>query len=293
MQPMAGSDDVAIFEAHRAALKRLAYRMLGDTASAEDVVQEAWLRWQGRDVVVDNPRSYLLTVTARLCLNQLDSARARREDLRTWLPEPIDVEDDASGLEIMEQVSMAFLVALQRLTPAERAVLLLHEVFDLSHAEIARLLAKTEANTRQILKRAREGVASQRGVATASHDDHRRLLRAFGAAARDGDLAALTTMLADDALLITDGGPTGVRAGRVKNLARPLRGAKKIAAFVTAADARAWQDSRDYVLNGQPALVAFRDGRPLSALFLAIADGRITQIFIQADADRLRRIVAS
>lgn len=284
-------DDLATFEAHRAALQRLAYRMLGDLASAEDVLQEAWIRWQRHGGDVANPRSYLLTITARLCLNQLDSARARREDLRTQLPEPIEVEDEGASLEVMEQVSMAFLVALQRLTPAERAVLLLHDVFDLSHAEIAALLERSEAGTRQLLKRAKAGVASQRRVATASHDDHRRLLRAFGVAARDGDLAALTTMLAEDAVLITDGGATGVRAGRVKNLMRPLRGARKIAAFVTAADPRAWQDSRDYLLNGQPALVAFQHGRPFAALFLAIADGRIVQLFMQADAERLRRIL--
>ncbi len=294
MQPMAPPDDLATFEVHRAALRRLAYRMLGDTTSADDVVQETWIRWQRRDVVVDNPRAYLLTAAARLCLSQLDSARTRREELRTWLPEPIEVEDNAGpGLEIMEQVSMAFLVALQRLSPAERAVLLLHEVFDLSHAEIAALLTRTEAGTRQILKRARTSIASERHVAVASHDDHRRLLRAFGAAARDGDLAALTTMLAEDATLITDGGPAGVRVGKVRNLSRPLQGAKKIAAFVTAVDGRAWQDSRDYLLNGQPALVAFRDDRPFAALFLAIADGRIVQIFIQADPNRLRQIVGA
>jgi len=288
MPAMAEPDDATTFEAHRDALKGLAYRMLGETAAAEDVVQDAWLRWQGREVVVDNPRSYLLTVVARLCLNQLDSARVRREELRTRLPEPIEVEDDGAetSLEIMEQVSMAFLVALQRLRPAERAVLLLHEVFDLSHAEIAALLHKTEAGTRQILKRARDGVASQRSVAIASHDEHRRLLRAFGDAARTGDLATLATILADDAVLITDGGAAGTRVGRVRNLIRPLRGAKKIAAFVTAADGRAWQDSRPYMLNGQPALVAFRDGRPFAALLLVIADGRITQIFIQADPER-------
>lgn len=285
------TDDIATFEAHRGALQRLAYRMLGDTGDAEDVVQETWLRWQGRGADVANPRSYLLTTTARLCLNQLDSARARREDLRARLPEPIEVEVDS--LEILEQVSMAFLVALQRLTPAERAVLLLHDVFDLSHAEIATLLERSEAGTRQILRRAKDGVAAQRRVATATHDDHRRMLHAFAAAVRAGDLAALTTLLAEDAVMITDGGDTGVRAGRVKNLARPLHGAKKIAAFVTAPDAKAWEDVRAYVLNGQPALVAHQDGRPFAALLLAIADGRIVQVFIQADAARLRRLATS
>jgi len=110
---------------------------------------------------------------------------------------------------------------------------------------------------------------------------------------RAGDLAALGALLADDAVLITDGGRDGVRAGRVRNLMRPLSGARKIAAFVTAADPQVWQDGRDYVLNGQPAQVVFRDGRPFAALFLTIADGKIVQILIQADVERLRRIVVS
>jgi RNA polymerase sigma-70 factor (ECF subfamily) len=288
---MAVMDDVDVFEHHRGALMALAYRMLGDTASAEDVVQEAWIRWQDRKVDVDHPRSYLLTTTARLCLNQLASARARREDSRAWLPEPIEVEDDGDGLERMEQVSMAFLVALQRLRPAERAVLLLHDVFDMEHAEIAGLLHKSEAATRQVLRRAKHAIADARQVAVASHDDHRRLLRAFADVVNRGDLASLTAMLADDAVLITDGGDAGVRAGRVRNLVRPLRGAKKVAAFLVAADPRAWHDQRELVLNGQPALVAYRDGQPFAALFLAIADGRIAQIFIQADALRLGHLV--
>ena len=291
---MTSTDDAAIFEQHRAVLLALGYRMLGDTASAEDIVQEAWLRWCQRDAQVENPRSYLLTIAARLCLNQLASARARHEEPRSWLPEPIEVtQEDDDELELMEQVSMAFLVALQRLSPAERAVLLLHEVFDFSHAEIAALLRRTEAGTRQILKRARDGIADQRRITAASHDEHRRLLRAFGEAARHGDLAALAAMLADDAVLITDGGPAGVRSGRVRNLRRPLHGAKQIVAFVTAADGSAWQDCRDHLLNGQPALVAYRDGQPFAAAFLAIADGRIVQVFIQADAARLRRIATA
>jgi RNA polymerase sigma-70 factor (ECF subfamily) len=167
---------------------------------------------------------------------------------------------------------------------------LLHEVFDLSHAEIGTLLGKTDASTRQIVNRARGEIAAKRPVTIASRDEHRRLLQAFSEAARKGDLAAMTTLLAEDAVLITDGGRDGVRAGRVRNLVRPLTGAKKIASFVAAVDGRAWEDSREYVLNGQPALVAFRDGRPFAALFVSIADGRIVQIFIQADVARLGRI---
>lgn len=280
--------DTSTFEAQRDAIKALAYRMLGDTASAEDIVQDTWLRWCRRAEPVVDPRAYLLTIAARLCLNQLTSARVRHEDPRAWLPEPIAGE--AAGFELAEQVSMAFLVALQRLTPAERAVLLLHEVFDFGHAEIAALLDKTEPNTRQLLKRARDAVADQRRIATASPEEHRRLLRAFHSAARTGDVAALSSLLADDALLITDGGTAGVRSGRVRNLVRPLRGARKITAFLTAADTTQWADARDHMLNGQPALVVYREGRPLAAMFLAIADGRIVQIFLQADPERLRHL---
>jgi RNA polymerase sigma-70 factor (ECF subfamily) len=287
---MTRDDDLAVFEANRHALAALAYRMLGDTASAEDIVQESWLRWCQRDADVVNPRSYLLTIAARLCLNQLGAGR--REQARAQLPEPIAVPPDPS-LELMEQVSMAFLVALQRLTPAERAVLLLHDVFELQHAEIAELLHRSEEATRQLLRRAKDSLVDQRRAATASADEHRRLLRAFEEAVRHGDLAALATLLAEDAVMTTDGGVAGVRSGRVRNLVRPLRGASKIAAFVTAADARAWGDMHERSLNGQPALVAYRDGRPFAVLFLAIVDGRITEIFVQADPERLRRLAGS
>jgi RNA polymerase sigma-70 factor (ECF subfamily) len=162
--------------------------MLGDVGRAEDMVQEAWLRWQSRDVEVDAPRAYLLTIVTRLCLNELDSARARREQSRSGrLPEPIDRSASALGrMETRDQISMAFLVALSRLTPAERAVLLLHDVFDFSHAELAALLERSEAACRQLLKRAREHVARERGTLTASRREHARLLHAFMRAAEAG-----------------------------------------------------------------------------------------------------------
>lgn len=292
--------DVAVFEQHRSILKALAYRMLGDAARADDIVQEAWIRWQDREVEVENARAYLLTIATRLCLNELDSARVRREEPRIQLPEPIVVDDHAIGgeVEVVEQVSMAFLVALQRLTPAERAVLLLHEVFDLSHGEIGELLHRSEASTRQLLRRARQAIASARPVQPISHDEHRRLLLAFSEASRTGDVAALVAMLAEDAMMITDGGPSGTRVGRIRNLARPLVGAKQIAAFVTAvaresAASTVAIESVVYVLNGQPALVRFVGGKPFGAMFLSVADGKIVQIFIQADPARLRQITAS
>src|SRR5215468_8797205 len=138
--------------------------MLGDLARAEDVVQDAWMRWQGHASDVDAPKAFLLKVVTRLCLNEMGSARARREESRgDRLPEPVDLDDSGFGrAEMLDQISMAFLVVLQRLTPAERAALLLHDVFDLSHREIGELLQKREAASRQLLSRARENVAEER-----------------------------------------------------------------------------------------------------------------------------------
>src|SRR5262249_24734173 len=140
------NDALAIFESHRAALMALAYRMLGDLGRAEDMVQEAWLRWQSHAESVENPKAFLVTVVTRLCLNELDSARARREESRSdRLPEPVDLgRTGMEAIEALDQVSMAFLVVLQRLTPAERAVLLLRDVFEFDYGEIAALVHKSE-----------------------------------------------------------------------------------------------------------------------------------------------------
>src|SRR5688572_32261611 len=159
------SADLAVFESHRALLVAHAYRMLSDLGRAEDMVQEAWLRWDGRQQVeVDSPRAYLVTLVTRLCLNELDSATTRREESRSdRLPEPVDLEEGGmSQVEMLEQVSMAFLVVLQRLTPAERAVLLLRDVFDFGYDEIAALVGKSEAACRKLLERARQNVTTEK-----------------------------------------------------------------------------------------------------------------------------------
>src|SRR5262249_42313962 len=145
------TDHAELFEAHRAALTRLAYRMLGDLGRAEDMVQDAWLRFRRLDAAPDSPRAFLVTMVTRQCLNELDSARARREEPRTTRPpERARLDEDHDPVELADRVSMAFLVTLQRLSPAERAVLLLHEVFDMPHEEIARLLKKTVPACRQL-----------------------------------------------------------------------------------------------------------------------------------------------
>ena len=285
------ADDLAIFESHRALLIGLAYRMLGDLGRAEDMVQEAWLRWQGRREDADSPRAYLVTIVTRLCLNELDSARTRHEESRSdRLPEPIDLDEGGIGrLESLDQVSMAFLVVLQRLTPAERAVLLLHDVFDFAHDDIATLVGKSDAACRKLLG-ARQHVATGKRLFSTSPEAHRRLLGAFMQATYAGDVGALVTMLAEDAVLITDGGREGRSVGGLRNLRVPLHGAARIATFVVEATRRvaAALDVEERELNGQPAMVLYREGAPFAAILLGVADGRIHRVFFHADIARLR-----
>jgi RNA polymerase sigma-70 factor, ECF subfamily len=285
--------DVILFEENQASLLALAYRMLGDFGRAEDIVQDAWIRWQGRDAEVESPKAYLITVVTRLCLNELDSAHVRKEEMRgDRLPEPVSLDDTRlARVEALDQISMAFLVLLQRLTPAERAALLLHDVFDFDHAEIAALIQKSEAACRQLLKRARTHVSAERRALTVSKEAHRRLLQAFLSAASEGDVAALSSILADDVVLIADAGPQGGRYGPVKNLPGPLVGLTKVAAFVASVTPRGAANltTRECELNGQPAIVVCAEGRPITAILIAVADEKIRSIFMHADVSRLRR----
>lgn len=284
------AEDLAVFEAHRPHLVAHAYRMLGDLGRAEDMVQDAWLRWEGRrDTVVESPRAYLVTLVTRLCLNELDSARMRREESRSdRLPEPVDLDQSGFGrMELMEQVSMAFLVVLQRLTPAERAVLLLRDVFEFEYREIGALVDKSEAACRKLLERARQNVATEKRMFTTTPEVHRRLLEAFTQAAFEGDTDVLVAMLAEDAVMITDGGPEGTRRAGVRNLPKPLHGARKIAAFVAATASRAALDTEVRDINGQPALAFFDGDTPFGALLLGVADGRVHRVYFCGDTARL------
>lgn len=256
------------------------------------MVQDAWLRWNGRHVHVESPRAYLVTLVTRLCLNELESPKRRREQSRSdRLPEPVNLDEGGIGrVEASDQISMAFLVVLQRLTPAERAVLLLREVFDFDYKDIAALVGKSEPACRKLLERARQHVTEENRLFTASPDEHRRLLAAFTDAASDGNIDALVAMLAEDAVMVTDGGPEGRRAGGIRNLQAPLTGAAKIAAFV-AATARSIDLETDvHELNGQPALVFYHEGAAFAALLLAIGNDRIHRVFFHADLERLRHL---
>jgi RNA polymerase sigma-70 factor (ECF subfamily) len=284
--------DLDVFQSHRALLVAHAYRMLGDLARAEDMVQEAWLRWSGRHVEVESPRAYLVTLVTHLCLNELDSAKTRHEESRSdRLPEPVDLDEGGIGrVEISDQISMAFLVMLQRLTPAERAVLLLREVFDFDYKDIARLVGKSEPACRKLLERARQHVSEEKRLFSASPEEHRRLLAAFTDAAAAGNIDALVAMLADDAVMVTDGGSEGRRAGGIRNLQAPLAGAARIAAFVTATARSIDLQTEVHELNGQPALVFYHEDETFAALLLAISDGRIHRVFFHADLERLKHV---
>lgn len=287
------SDDV-VFEAHRPRLLGLAYRILGDLARAEDLVQEAWLRWEQRKVQVDAPASYLTRIVTNLCLNDRDSARARYEFAGgVRLPEPVDTRQLAgTGLERAEAISMAFMVVLQRLTAAERAVFVLHEVFDYGHAEIATMLGRTDVACRQLLRRARTAIETEKRTLETPVAVQRRLLRAFVTATRDGDLDALAEVLAEDAVLVADAGPGGSHFGRVRNLPGPLRGGTRIAAFVAAAMERGPGDltMQERELNGGPALLVLRGGSPYAVFSVAVADDEIERIYLHADTHRLKHL---
>lgn len=284
-----------VFESHRPALLALAYRMLGDVGRAEDAVQESWVRWQRRSVEVDSPRAFLLTIVTRLCLDELDSARARHEELRSdRLPEPVALEETGlSRVERLDSISMAFVVLLQRLTPAERAVFLLHEVFDLSHGEIASLLDRTEASSRQLLRRARDHVATEKAIFRTSTEEHRRLLGAFVQAIADGDRERLTGLLASDATALVDPGVGDRRFGKLRKVTAPVVGIRRVTALMMGFAKEAESAPIRQIpttLNGEPALVTLLEGRPIAAIFLSVAHGRIRHIFVQTDPSALSHL---
>jgi RNA polymerase sigma-70 factor (ECF subfamily) len=206
----------------------------------------------------------------------------------------VDLDHTGIGrVEMLDQISMAFLVFLQRLTPAERAVFLLHDVFDMRHAEIAALLGKSDAACRQLLKRARENVATERRVFQTSRDEHRRLLTAFVQATTGGDQDALLDMLAEDAVLIADAGPGVVRYGRIRNIGRPVVGRRKIAALLKIIGSQTVGPAIEFqerTLNGEPAVVVFQGGRAASAIMISVADGKVRHVFIQVDRERLSQV---
>ncbi|HEX3316648.1 MAG TPA: RNA polymerase sigma-70 factor [Solirubrobacteraceae bacterium] len=270
----------------------IAYRMLGSVSEAEDAVQEALLRLHrvladGRRI--ESPRAYLATLVTRLCIDQLRSARVRRERyVGEWLPEPLlAVEDDpARHAEMADSLSLAFLVLLERLSPEQRAAFLLREVFDYPYAEVARIVDTSEPNARQLVARARRHVEAGRPRYEPSAELRDELARRFLAAVREGDLAGLEAVLAEDVVLHGDGG------GKVAALARPVQGRERVArtllAWARAGARMGGATLRPVVVNGQPgALGLDADGRLINVLALEVTGGRVQGVSSVVNPDKL------
>ncbi|CAL9636658.1 ECF RNA polymerase sigma factor SigJ [Streptomyces sp. enrichment culture] len=277
------------FELHRGRLFGLAYRLLGSADEAEDAVQDAYLRFSGTDrAQIENPGAWLAKVVTNLCLNRLTSAHARREQYAgPWLPEPVGTADGTLGpLESAEQrdaVSMALLVLLERLTPAERAVYVLREAFGYGHREIAEVLELGEANCRQLYRRAVRRVAAQERRFEPEPERQRELVASFLTAAREGDLGGLEKLLSADVTWWSDGG------GKVSAARRPLEGREKVLRFLAGGSQR-FAAGFTYTLvevNGGSALAAWADGTLVAVVSFESADGLITEARAVVNPDKL------
>jgi RNA polymerase sigma-70 factor (TIGR02957 family) len=274
------------FLRHRGLLFTVAYEMLGSAADAEDVVQETWLRWAGLSVEnraeVRDPRSYLVRIVTRQALNRLRTVARRREEyIGPWLPEPLLTSPDvAEDVELAESVSMAMLTVLETLLPAERAVFVLREVFDVPYEEIAQAVGKTEPAVRQIAHRARRHVAARRPRAQVSQAEQRAVVDRFLAALAGGDMQGLMDVLAPDVVLVSDGG------GVVTAARKPVVGARRLARFLTSQGAQAVSGSVAW-LNGAPGFLMRVGGQIAAAVSVTVEDGRITEVFAVANPGKL------
>ena len=275
---------------HRGRLLGLAYRMLGSRSDAEDVVQDAYLRFAGAQDV-HNPEAFLVTVVTRLCLDRLKSAKAQREIyVGPWLPEPVF---DAEGLsadaatELADDLSFALLLALDRLSPMERAAFLLHDVFDTPFSEVAAMLDRSEASCRQLASRARRAVRDNRPAPSQAPDNHARLLQAFSEAVASGNVAQLAALLREDAVALTDGG------GRKTAARNPIIGPDKIARFFIGIAAKnAGHDMRiePAMINGAAGVLLYLDGELDNTMSMAISGDKIAAIYIVRNPDKLRHL---
>lgn len=282
------------FESYRPLMFSIAYRMLGSAMEAEDIVQEAYLRYRATPPeTIRSPQAFLSTVVTRLCLNQLQSARAKREDyVGPWLPEPILTADStllspATQVSAYESISMAFLVLLEKLTPVERAVFLLREVFDYEYAEIAEIVEREEAACRQLFSRAKKHIAENRPRFKTSPESHRQILERFLQAVGAGDLDGLTHLLAEDVTVWSDGG------GKVTAARKPVRGRELVARFFLNLRKFAPEGVRVDIaeVNGVTSII-FRDkeGTPLFVISPQTGDGLIHTVWAVGNPDKLKHV---
>ncbi|MCO5106171.1 MAG: RNA polymerase sigma factor SigJ [Burkholderiaceae bacterium] len=288
---------------HARSLRALAYRMLGSRTEAEDIVQDAWLRWaQVDESTVQHAGAYLSRLVTNLCLDRLRSAAAKREPyVGVWLPEPLLDEEAGwapgpeAQAEFAQDVSVAFMLALERLSPLERAAFLLHEVFDLDFDEIGRRLQRSPAACRQLASRARNHVKADYARREVEQEERERLFAAFVEAVRSADVDALARVLAEDAVMLADGG------GKVSAVPRPLQGAALIAktfiGFATLPTSRAWRFESARI-NGLPGCLVFDDASGQLVQTIALAPsatepGRIGALYIQRNPDKLQGVRAA
>lgn len=283
-----------IFEAHRSSLFRLAYGMLGRVAPAEDAVQEAFLRWQKQDIQkINSHQAYLATIVNRICLDEIKSARNRREQyIGPDLPEPILMDHDSDipdeEMELAESLSMAMLVVLDQLTPVQRAVFILREIFDYDYDTIADIVQKSESHCRKIAQRARDQIQNHQPRFQKNHAEQQQLVGAFLEAVEDGDLSEIESMLAEEAILYSDGG------GKVTAARKPVAGAAKIAKFLVGIQKQVpaeteWSIERKQV-NGEPGMIVRMDGELYNVWSFHVEEGRIQSIYTVLNPDKLQRV---
>lgn len=283
-----------LFQRHRRRLLGIAYRMLGSTADAEDVLQDAWLRWNESDTeTLRSAEAWLVTIVTRLAIDRLRAARSERAAYPGfWLPEPVveplDEDTPQALLERADDVSLALLKVLEQLGPEERAAFVLRQAFDMEYAELAAALGKSEAACRQLVHRAAERVQAARPRFTASPGSHRRLVEAFAAAAARGDLGGMRALLTEEAALVGDGG------GKVRSFDFVLQGGRRLAQLYFAVARRhAGQVAYRVVrVNGQPGLARFMDGVLESVHAFEFDGERIAAIHVQRNPDKLARAAA-
>jgi RNA polymerase sigma-70 factor (ECF subfamily) len=276
------------FVAHRGLLFTVAYEMLGSAADADDVVQETWLRWAEVDhAEVRDPRAYLVRIVTRQALNRLRALSRRREDyVGEWLPEPLLTSPDvADDVELAESVSIAMLTVLETLAPTERAVLVLHEVFDVPYEEIAEAVGKSTAAVRQIAHRAREHVAARRPRMVVSRTEQQQVVERFLAALTAGDLQGLMDVLAPDVVVIADGG------GLAPAARRPIVGRDRVVAYLSRfPDLVPEVEIATPLVNGGVAVRIDPGGELETAITFAIEDGRITHMYAMRNPHKLGRL---
>ena len=288
--------DEQILDELRPGAFAIAYRMLGSVSEAEDLVQEALLRFhraQAEGERIESPRAYVSTVVTRLGIDQLRSARRRRETyVGEWLPEPLltsEEDDPARQAEMADSLSLSFLVLLESLSPEQRAVFLLHDVFDYPYDEVARIVRKSEANTRQLASRARRHVDERRPRFEATREQQEKLADRFFAAIGDGDMEALESMLAEDVMLAGDGG------GKAPAITKALHGVRRVAGALAAWGKHAERfggiTMRRVEVNGQPGAVALdSEDKVIGVLALDIAEDRIQGVRSVVNPDKLRHV---